>query len=403
VALIAVSTAIAIVGALGLEFSTNTTVDLMAAANARDAMVAHFLNESGANLGQLVIRVQTDVMDRYRQYLGDIQLADYTTLFMGAFGGGKEEVEGLSAMLGGFDGEAIKGLGVEFGTFDLEIDSEEGKINLNCANGSEQTRNTIKTQLDALMFFDAYDPIFQNADSEGWRRDRSEQSSALIDYIDRDRSKFGQAGAPEDYGYETLRDAYKPKNNYIDSVGELNLIRGVDDRFWTLFGDRFTVYGDCTVNIGAVDDPQIFAAIIMLSARNPEDPVVLDANKLWALAKKVGEAREMGVFFDDLNAFADFVKSPDTALGDLFASQLGATGATPPPTTGVPVEGVELDQQKLGQIAKAGVRRLYRVNVTSTVGRMTRTLTAVWDTNVQNQNARGDGYSRGNWVFWKEE
>src|SRR5690606_18309734 len=135
---------------------------------------------------------------------------------------------------GGCRGEAIKGLGVAENTgFNLSITTEDGKINMNCANGGSETKQTLRTQLEALLYYDAYNPLFENADAEGWRRDRRMQVSALIDYIDRDT--VNEDRAPEDYGYETLKDDYRAKDNYIDSVGELRQVRGVDDRFWTLF------------------------------------------------------------------------------------------------------------------------------------------------------------------------
>ena len=52
----------------------------------------------------------------------------------------------------------------------------------------------------------------------------------------------------------------------VPADGLTLLVRGVDDRFWTLFGDQFTVYGNCTVNIGAVDDPKLIAAIFFFTS-----------------------------------------------------------------------------------------------------------------------------------------
>lgn len=414
VALLAVMAFVAVVTTIVFEFSSNTTVDAIAAANARDSMRAHFLNRSGANLGQLIVKVQTDVLDRYRQYLGDIQLADYAGLFMGAFGGGQDEVEAVAALVGGFEGDAIKGLGVTNGSFDVQISTEDGKLNMNCANGSQTTRNNLQTMLEAVVYFDAYDPIFESPDAEGWQRDRSEQVSALMDYIDRDRSKASQSGTPEEYGYSSLDDDYEPKDNYLDSVGELALVRGVDDRFWTLFGGIFTIYGDCKLNIGAVEDPKLFAALIFLAAKSQDDPVLRDSRMLWRLAKRVAEARSYGVYFDDLNAFVEFVKSPDGSLDSLLGSPDAASnpllsGAQAAAQGLEPVEGVELDPAKLGQVARAGPRRIYRVEVTSTIprphviGDVSRRLTAIWDTQVQNQNARDPSYRQGTWVFWREE
>ena len=414
IALVIVMAFLTVLVGLVAEYSTNSTISFVSAINARESMRAQFLNRSGANLAQLIIRVQTDVMDKNRQLIGDIQLADYTGLFMGAFGGSAQEVQDMSAMLGGINGDSIKGLGVSAGQFDVSITTEDGKLNMNCANGSETSRTNLRTQLQALMFFRAYDPIFERPDADGWSRNREDQVSALMDYIDKDTAKSEQRGASEDYGYESLDDKYRAKNNYIDTVSELNLVAGVDDRFWTLFGSQFTVYGDCKVNIGAIQDPRLIAAVISLSAKNEEDPVIRDPLQLWRLAKRVAEARSFGVYFDDLNAFADYVKDPDGALQSLLSG--GEDGQTPSPL-GVgaaqnvePVAGVELDPQKLGQVGTSGPRRLYRIEITSNIGmdakgepRFTRKLVAIWDTQVQNQNMRTPDYRRGAWVYWREE
>jgi type II secretory pathway component PulK len=422
VALVAVLCALAILGVAVGEFSTDTTIDVQAAANARDDMQTEFLVRSGANLGQLIIRLQTDLVDRYRQQLGDFQVADYAGMFMGAFGGTREEVDAFAQSLGGFRADAIKGLGVAVGSFDVQITTDDGKINMNCANGSQETQDTLKAQIDALFFFEGFDPIFEKPDAEGWQRDRATQTQALIDYIDRGNAQYGSQGAMEEYGYESLDDRYKPKNNYLDTVDELKLVRGVDDRFWTLFGDQFTIYGDCKVNLGSVNDPKVVAAILFLAAKDPEDPVVRDPIKLWNLARAVIDARNMGSafggggsFFSDLKSFSDFVKNPMTAVTDLFAAADPGTGqsTTPPATLGgqAQVEGLELDQKKLGQVARSGPRRVYRVEVVATVPRgaegsgleYNKRLTAVWDTKNQNQNMRDQAYNKGAWVYWREE
>jgi general secretion pathway protein K len=413
VALIAVPCALAILGVVVAEFSTDSTIDAQAAANARDDMQAEFLARSGANLGQLIVRLQTDLIDKYRRQLGDFQIADYAGMFMGAFGGDREEVDAVAQMLGGFRGDAIKGLGVAVGNFDVQVSTDDGKINMNCANGTQETQQTLAAQLEALFYFDAFNPIFENPDAEGWRRDRSTQAQALIDYIDRGNAQFGSIGAMEDYGYETLPDRYKPKNNYLDTVGELKLVRGVDDRFWTLFGDQFTVYGDCTVNIGSVNDPKLIAAVLFLAAKNSEDPVLRDPIKLWTLARTVIDARNLGVFFDDLKAFSDFVKSPGGAVEQLLGMGGTGEGATPPAALGglAQIEGLELDQAKLSKVARSGPRRIYRIEVVATIPRgvegsgleYSKRLTAVWDTKNQNQNMRDPSYNRGAWVYWREE
>src|SRR5690606_5180459 len=146
IAILAVVVSITLLAAVVTEFSTDATIDAVRAANARDDMQTHFLARSGANLSQLIIRLQTDVVDKFRKQLGDFQLADYAGMFMGAFGGGREEVDAMAALLGGFRGDAIKGLGVAVGRFDVNITTDDGRINLNCANGSQQTQEVIKAQ-----------------------------------------------------------------------------------------------------------------------------------------------------------------------------------------------------------------------------------------------------------------
>jgi general secretion pathway protein K len=406
VAIIMVTVALVLMAAVGFEFSTRSTIDVMSAVNARDDMRAHFLARSGVNLAQLMIRVQGDFIDRAKNnMMPDIQLSDFAGMFMGAFGGSKEEVADVSALLGGFEGDAMKGLGAEIGEFDLAIAHEDGKINMNCANGSLRSKQALQAKLDALFFQEVYNPLFENPDGSGWRRDRQQQVSALIDYIDRDKTKYEAPGTPEEYGYQSdLADRYLAKDNYIDTVGELKLARGMDDRMWTLFGNQFTVYGDCQVNIGAVNDPRVVATIIYLAAKAPDDPVLTDptGTKLLLLAQEVINAKNMGMTFSTLEDWANYVKAPTGGISQLM--QMLNPGATPSPATAaVPVQGVELDLQKLQEIASVGPRRIYRVEVTATVGRVSKRLTAIWDQNAQNQNPRDPAYQKGTWVFWREE
>jgi general secretion pathway protein K len=403
VALLAASVAIAIVTVFTTEFTTNTNVDWAAATNARDDMRAHFLARSGMNLAELIIKVQTDVLDKNRNLLGDIQLADFMPMFMGAFGGEKEEVQAFADLLGR-SADDLKGLGVEIGGFEVEIGTDDDKINLNCARGSDQIKRSLQTKLEALVYFDIYNPVFENPDAEGYRRDRAQQVAAMIDYIDLDSRRADSEGASEDYGYQTLKDRYKAKNNYIDTVDEIKLARGVDDRFWTLFGDRFTVYGDCKENLSALDNVMQIASLIFITAKDQNDPVLSDMRKLFALAQRVAEARQWGMPFDSQQSFIDFVKDPNAAFGELLsASGLSETAGAQLPTNQIPVEGVELDRNKLNQVTRTGPRRTYRVTTRAHIDTLEKTIVGVWDKDTTNQNPRGPEYTRGAWVFWREE
>ena len=228
VALIAVLIAILIISVLVSEFSTTTNIDYFAANNARDNMRAHFLSRSALNLGELMIRVQTDVLDKHRQTIGDIQIADYTSMFMGAFCGGKEEVNALAEGLGA-SGAEMEGMGIPYGQCDIAITTEDNKINLNCAGGTSQARLDLHAKLEALFYPDVFRKFFESLDAEGNPRDLATLVKALIDYVDGDTVEYDpmqRSSAPEDYGYSNLKDPYKPKNNRLDSVGEAKLVRG---------------------------------------------------------------------------------------------------------------------------------------------------------------------------------
>ena len=418
VALNTVLIAIAIITLLTNQFGTTSTIDLFAAANYRDQMRAHFLARSAQNLAELVIRLQQRV-DNIKELRGMVQLTDFADQIMLAFCGSSEEVQAAV----GFSTSTAKGLGADIGTCGVvgQITTEDDKINVNCANGNDATAATLKSALDALVFFNAYDPVFEEADAEGWRRDRATQVASIIDYIDSNSTRVRERGTTEDYGYESLRDPYKPKQNYIDTIGELKLARGVDDRFWTLFGDAFTIYGGCKTNISALSNSQLIAAILYLSAKNANDPVLQDPKKLFALASLVAKAKQFGVQFATLDDFIDFVKDPAAQVGALAGQQsVAGTAASQAVSQGVLGDAanlkLELDKAKLQQMATAGPRRTYRVKAWGEIERKQKdaegnpvfpsirsTIDGVWDTKVVPQNVRKPPVPKGAWVYLRED
>jgi general secretion pathway protein K len=422
VALVAVMIAIAIVLVIANEFGTSTNVDLMAAANYRDQMRAHFLARSAVNLSELVIRIQQR-LDNVKQLRdAGIRITDFADQVLLAFCGNPEQVQSMI----GFSTSDVKGLGVDIGTcgiVDRQITTDDDKINLNCANGSKATEDVVKSTLDALVYFPAYDPVFEEPDAEGYRRDRATQVSAILDYIDADSAHIHDIGTTEEYGYENLKDAYKPKNNYMDTIGELRLVRGVDDRFWTLFGSAFTVYGGCKVNLTAVSNPQLIAGLLYLAAKNPNDPMLQDPLKLFALAGLVAQAKQFGETFTQVKDFVDFVKDPQSAIG-LLAGQAGSLAGSAAGAAlagGIPALagqklGLELDANKLNQIVQTGPRRTYRVQAFGEIERKQKsadgspvfppiraTVTGIWDTKVVPQNVRKPPAPKGAWVFMRED
>ena len=420
VALVTVLIAIAITLVMTNQFGTTTNIDLFASANYRDQMRAHFLARSAQNLAELVIRLQQRI-DNIKQLRGMVQITDFADQIMLAFCGSPEEVQAAV----GFSTTTAKGLGADIGTCGVvgQITTEDDKINVNCANGNDATAATLKSALDALVFFPAYDLVFEEADAEGWRRDRTTQVASLVDYVDSNSTRVRDRGTTEDYGYESLRDPYKPKQNYVDTIGELKLARGVDDRFWTLFGSAFTVYGGCKTNLSALSNSQLIAAILYLSAKNPNDPVVQDPKKLFQLAALVAKAKQFGVQFTTIDDFVDFVKDPAAQVGALAGQQsLQGSAASQAVSQGIPgitggeKLGLELDKAKLQQMATAGPRRTYRVQAWGEIERKQKnadgspvfpairaTINGVWDTKIVPQNVRKPPAPKGAWVYQRED
>ncbi len=421
IALVVVLIAIAITLVVTNEFGTSSTVDMTAAANYRDQMRAHFLARSAANFGELVIRIQQR-LDNIKQLSGQVQITDYADQLVLPFCGGPEEVQAAI----GFTSNQVKGLGADVGTcgFNGPIRTDDDRININCANDATAWA-TIKAAIDALIFFPAYDPVFDDNDAEGWHRDRQLQASALIDYIDQNTMQLANRGTVEDYGYESLKDRYYAKNNKIDTVDELKLVRGVDDRFWTLFGPAFTVYGGCKMNLSAISNTQLIAGILYLAAKNPNDPVILDPKRLFLLATYVAKAKQFGETFSSIQDFINFVKDPSSAVSMLAGSGAGtlagsaASNAITQGAMGMAASeriGLELDPAKLAQIAMTGPRRTYRVEAWGEIERKQKnkdgspvfppirsTITGVWDTKVVPQNVRKPPVPNGAWVYLREE
>jgi hypothetical protein len=422
IALVTVLIAIAITLVMTNEFGTTSSVDMIAAANYRDQVRSRFLARSAQAFGELVIRIQQrmDNASSKIPQLGGIQITDYANTLITPFCGSAEEVQGAI----GFSSTDIKGLGADIGTcgFNGPIGTEDGKLDINCANVSARG-SAVHSIIDGLLYFPAYDAVFNDNDAGGWHRDRILQSAAIVDYIDKDTMQGSNRGAAEDYGYESLKDRYYAKNTYIDTVGEMRLIRGVDDRFWTLFGDAFTAYGQCQINLKSVTNVQLIAAILYLSAKDRNDPVILDPKKLFLLAGYVAKAPELGENFSKLQDFVDFVKDPGQSVLGIAGSGAGTmqgSAAKSALTAGLPglqeKIGLVLDPTLLATIARVGNRRTYRVEAYGEIERMQKnkdgspvfpairtTVTGVWDTKVVPQNVRRPPVPNGAWVYLRED
>lgn len=435
IAILAVVTAIAIALMIVNEFATRTTIDMLQAKNTLDQTRGHFLARSAINLGELLLRMQ-NLLDQDFKRKGMItklnggmliQVTGLSDQLMSAFGGDAEQVQkaiGVASM------DDVKGLGADIGQFGLRMVPVDGRINVNCARGSVAERKMVASMLKSLLFPFATNSIFDDPDAEGWRRDYETQVEAIIDYIDTDGERVDVADRPlapganpaseplhqagaEDYGYENLRDRYLPKNERIDSVGELRLVRGIDDRMWTLFGNAFRVHGGCKINLRAMEDVTVIASVISLSVKDANDPALRDPTRVWTLAGLVLKARALGETFELPDDFAKFVEDPVGFFTASLAAAKGAGVQAPAmPNLNLPpgFKGIELDPVKLAQFTTSDPPRAFQIEAYADIARnppllpLRRTIRAMWDQQGALQNRRWQGNpSMGAWQWYREE
>lgn len=417
IALIMVAVTTAVLGAVIGDFAYNARVDLEAAANGRDELRAEYLARSGIQLARLLIKIQQSVLDRNRQFVGDMQISDFAPILVKAFGGAKDEQAGIGALIG-IDFSQMKGLGVGKGaSFDLVMDSEDGKLNVNCGGGvaTETTKQAqVYAILSALMWPPRYNRMFETQDADGQYYTRDEVARAIIDWADADTQKFDPAGASagaEDYRYDAQRDPYRAHDHLYDTTEELNLVRGVGDEVWGSFGEMLTVYGGCKINVGAITPEHwpLMAAILRATVKDDHrnDPVLLDDLLLAQLSQMVLGMSKMTGGFQSAQDFVKLITDPASALNPTGGQQQGQQQQQQPPTG---VVGIPLDQNKVNNVITVGPRRVYRLDATGTIQRTREKkiqlhIRAVWDAAHFNQNSTsGDINDRmGTWVYWRED
>ena len=408
VALVMVLVTLAIITITTHQFVYKAEINYASAKNMADELKAEYLARSVVNLSRLLFKVQDKVIDRNRTFLGDLQLTDYMDILVPLFFGQGSKL--LAGMIG-VDPKDIQGLDFKKGYGHAFLagkpEAEDGKININCAYvHSDQDPQVLQlvASLRALFADRRYDFLFEQQDAHGNYNDRDTVIRALIDYVDTDHVMFGQSSAAEDYGYQSLDDPYEAKNNIVDSVEELRLVRGVTDDFWANFGPSLTVYGQCIPNLCAIPDDNwiLVASLLYQTATNPADPVFRNPIALRALSQAVLQQVKM-TGCNNLNAFVSAAKNP-LPIGQMMTGLMGgSTSQTQPDignqdTTVGMLEGIELDPAKVSKAVYMGPRRYYKIVAVGQSGRVTKTITAVWD-----QQFRSPSTGKlGTFVYWKE-
>jgi general secretion pathway protein K len=425
VALILVLTTVAILSSIAVEFGYQSRVSLRLAENARDELRAYYLARSAVNLSRLLLHFQKQV-DQLGGQLG----AALPGLLAGRTpGGGAPQLPGaapasnlgirlweilpidsnvMPALLGGGDvsalgarapdlygqpppldetrrpqmaGPPLHSFGGFEGAFRAKIVDENSRINVRGLDGLGATPLATLTQLRAMMNDPKYDFIFDEDDANRDRVRRDDVVLALKDWIDLDETgaaldptnpsnPFVNGFSDENSAYDRYVPRYKAKNAPLDSLEELYMVRGVNDRFMAAFGDRLTVWLDVNAKLNInTNDPLQTLTNILSAAANPNDPKLRDPRLLAIILQEI-QVRKMFSFLG-LSA-QDFV-------GILKAN-------------GIRVNPVLENSANPGNFL-ASTSDTFRITATGRVGRIEKTVTAV---------VRYDDLL-GKLLYWKED
>lgn len=278
--------------------------------------------------------------------------------------------------------QAQRKFGTFTGCFDTQITDEEERINLAKLDAPGATASVLLAQLVATLGDKKYEFLFEKEDSNRIKVTPTEVITALRDWIDEDESgstlNFSGTGDPflkgfsdENAGYSKYSPAYRAKNARFDSLDELFMVYGVNDRFMAAFKDKFTVYPDVNSRLNINTDDPMLLEVAIRSVADPlrPDPRLQDPVFMDTLIKKIRAARVFAMF--GMSA-ADFV--------NLIAA------------AGIPVNAA-IQNNVQGNRFISDKSLTYRVRVTGTAGDVSRTITTVVRLD--------DGLGR--LVYWREE
>lgn len=424
IALLMVLACISVLLPFTAAFSYTTRVDWQAAINLRDEISARNLYRGGLRLSLLLFELQRMVFNQkqFRSMLGTWDITQVAPYLMSAFGT-KDGHEGIAGLVG-LESSTFKELAIDHGGFDIRVEAESGKLNVNCLASSGQGKDnsqarTVET-LEAMLMPTLYDPLFDEEKADGQRYNRMDVIKAIVDYIDDDIKaydmvKLASSSTQERYRYTELFDPYQPRNARVDSLEELHLVQGVDDDLMMAFGQDLTVYGGCKVNLNFASADQI-ALVLRHSVVEADKWKTEGENfllKTLPLARYIVDTRTFSLF-SDMKAFKEFVAKPDKFMNPLAA--LGGGGATGQALNRANLpripEGMELRENSeedkktgdmlggLSDIATIAPERVYRVEIIAEEGAVKKRLTAVYDMQfVRSEGPKGSGA----WIYLRED
>lgn len=279
VALILALITIVILSTAVIEFAYSSRVNTAMATNERDGLKAYYLAKSGVNLSRLLLSFQYALQSESRatddemgQMIGramrrsNFQLYQYLDLLMGPFNSGRIEIPLASIDL---QGMGVGGFGEFTGRFDVEVEPEEGRLDLNKLAIEEVDPGDL-VELCTVLMDARFDPIFERHDEFGELMDRAAILQNIVDFIDLDEETIQlgddctirSVGGDEKRPYDRSdRHDIEPRNSRLTHVEELYRVHGINEDFMDVFGDSFTVYDVGRPNLNVARAPVFYSVL----------------------------------------------------------------------------------------------------------------------------------------------
>lgn len=431
VALLLVVISIAILTVMGTEFAYNSRVDLQLASNQRDEVRAYFLARGGIGLGRLMLRFQRQLdqatlrnVTNYNSELNQFIQQQLDPTHKPSEGGAPQEgspaptsmtiqvwrmakidchmlqgltsrgeeasAEAASSSDFEFDKEypelaqkqALRSFGTFEGCFNVQISDEEEKINLNKLDGLQSITQVLLSQLLGTLSDKRYEFLFEKEDSNKVRATPQEVVSAMRDWVDEDELQtqlnlsgtgdpFVRGFSDENYLYDRYQPRYQAKNARFDSLEELAMVHGINDRFLAAFRDKVTVYPDVNSKLNVNTDDPMLLELAIRSVADPARPDIRLADPIFidTLIKKIRIARIALAFGMSVLDFVTIVESNGIAVNQSIKSN----------AANQPYVGDKSSTFRIQSVGEAGAVR--------------KTITTVVRTND----------SMGTLVYWREE
>jgi general secretion pathway protein K len=183
---------------------------------------------------------------------------------------------------------------------------------------------------------------------------------------------FVRGFADENSQYDKYTPRYKAKNARLDTLDELYMVHGVNDRFMAAFRDRFTVYPDVNskLNINTDDPMLLYMAILSVSDPTRPDPRIRDPVFIDALIQRIRTARMMSMLGMSVMDFVTVIQTSGVAVNPLILNNVQNNTAVSDKTS------------------------TFRIKSVGEAGSVQKTISAV---------VRMDDQGLGRLVYWREE